>query len=220
MSAADRLIDDFKPAFTAQRVSGAHEGIGLVNDAIRFADPIATRRGGAAVEVPSLLRFVSDRTGQTNREVLARLRSRAPHTAALLEAIPLQSVGDELTRLLPLLARKMRMGGSRLLLTLRKATPGLAQALERVPGVTTSWNAIAGTGQLERFDGSAPVRSAVELGEYLRSDVVAALEREQAHFDKLANSWPPVNFLPPLLLAVGLFTLGYGLYGMRALARR
>jgi hypothetical protein len=219
MSAADRTIDDFEPAFSEQRVIGAREGIALVHDAVRFGDPIATKRGGAGDEVPQLLRLVTERTGLSRAEVLRRLRSRAPRMVAVLEAIPLTEVGEEVPRLLAFLARTMKFSRSRLRLTLRRETPALAQALDKVSAVTLGWNRVPRLGDLERFDGT-PVRTMSQLDDYFRADVIPVLEEQREHFDKLANTWPPVTYLPPLLVVVGLLVVGYGLFGMFRVARK
>lgn len=212
LSAADRTIDAFEPAFTEQRVTGAREGIALVHDAVQFGDPIATVRGGAAAEVPRLLRFISERTGLSEGQILRRLRSQAPRTTAVLEAIPLTAVGEEVPHLLAFLSKTTKLSGNRLLLTLRKQTPGLAQALENVGAVTLGWNSVPKLAGLERFDGT-PVRTMSQLDDYFRVDVIPVLDEQRDHFDKLANTWPPVTYFPPLLIIVGLLVVGYGLFG-------
>jgi len=218
LSAADKTLDAFEPAFTEERVTGTREGIALVHEAVRFGDPIATVEGGASAEVPRLLRFISSRTGLSRREALSRLRGTAPRTTAVLEAIPLSAVGEEVPHLLAFLAARMRMGGNRLLLTLRKETPGLAQALENVTAVSVSWNSVPKLGGLENFDGQR-VRTMPQLANYFSNDVVPVLDEHREDFDKLANTWPPVTFFPPLLVIVGLLVVGYGVYGMRVVAR-
>lgn len=218
MNAADKTIDALEPAFTEQRVAGAREGIALVHEAIQFGDPLATIRGGAAGEVPRLLRFVSERSGQSEGRLLRRLRRRAPRTTAVLEAIPLTAVGEEVPHLLAFLSKRMRIGGDRLLRTLRRQTPGLAQSLENVTAVTVGWNSVPKLGELEGFDG-APVRTMTQLDNYLRVDVIPVLDEQRDNFSKLANTWPPVTYLPPLLIVVGMLVALYGLYGMFVVAK-
>jgi hypothetical protein len=46
------------------------------------------------------------------------------------------------------------------------------------------------------------------------------LPAQREHFDKLANTWPPVTYFPPLLIAVGLLVVLYGLLGMFVLSRK
>lgn len=218
MQAADRTIDALEPAFTEQRVIGAREGIALVHDAVRFGDPIMTLRGGAPAELPRLLRFVSDRTGTSPAQVRRRMRSRAPRIVAVLEAAPLTAVGAELPHLLAYLSKTMRTGGDRLLRTLRKRTPGIAQALENVTAVTIGWNSVATASELERFDGTR-VRTMTQLDDYFRADVIPVLDEQRGHFEKLASTWPPVTYFPPLLLVLGALSALYGLYGMLRVAR-
>lgn len=219
LSAADRTIDAFEPAFTEQRVTGAREGMALVHDAVQFGDPIATVRGGAAAEVPRLLRFISERTGLSEGQIFRRLRRQAPRTTAVLEAIPLTEVGEEVPHLLAFLSKTTKLSGNRLLLTLRKETPGLAQALENVSALTVGWNSVPKLGGLERFDGT-PVRTMSQLDDYFRVDVIPVLDEQRDHFDKLANTWPPVTYFPPLLIVVGLLVVGYGLFGRFRVARK
>ena len=103
--------------------------------------------------------------------------------------------------------------------TLTSSTPGLAQTLNSVTPVTSGWDAIPGTDALTRFNGT-PVTTATALDDYFREDVIPVLPRQRAHFDKLANTWPPVTYFPPLLMVVGLLVVLYGVFGMLVLATK
>ena len=207
---AQTTITKFEPAFDQQRVSGTRAGVDLVVQAIRFGDPIMTPAGGAADEVPKLVSFVAGRTGQSRERVRSRLARAAPRTAALLEAIPLSELSEEVTKLLAALQRKLRLPGDRLLDALRERTPALAQVLESVRPVTAGWNAIPGSDALERFDGETSVRSMPAFADYLDKDVVPVFETEQEEFDTLADGWPPVDLLPPILTGIGVLIVIYG----------
>jgi hypothetical protein len=56
--------------------------------------------------------------------------------------------------------------------------------------------------------------------DYLRQDLAPVLVDKREDFDSLANTWPPVDRLAPLLLAVGLLLLLYGRAMMRLVSRR
>jgi hypothetical protein len=81
--------------------------------------------------------------------------------------------------------------------------------------VGLGWNAIPGTAKLTRFDGLTPVRTLPAFDDYVRQDLLRVLTDQRSNFDRLANSWPPVNVFPPLLLIVGALVALYGLVMMR-----
>jgi hypothetical protein len=203
LDGAGRMLSAFEPAFDEQRLGGLRAGSDFVEQAVRFGDPIMTPEGGATAELPMLVTFVAGRAGLTERQVRARLQKAAPRTMALLEAIPLSAVAQEVPHLVAVLSRKLGVGGDRLVRTLRRRTPGLARALLAVGPVTAGWNRIPGTDGLERFDGLAPVRSAPEFAEYLGGDVVALFEAQRSHFETLADTWPRVDVLSWLVLGIG-----------------
>jgi hypothetical protein len=207
---ADTMISKLQPAFEKPRVEGLRAGTNLVVQATLFGDPIMTAAGGGAEEYPKLIATVSERSGVSRAQVRRRLRGAAPRTTALLEAIPLSAVAKEVPHLLAVLSRRVHAPGDRLVRVLRRRTPGLAQVLLSVGPVTAGWNEIAGTARLERFDKVTPVRSAPAFADYLDRDVVPILESEHEHFDKLADTWPPLIVLPILLLAIGLVVALYG----------
>jgi hypothetical protein len=210
LGGADTMIGRLQPAFAKPRVEGLRAGTDVAVQAVRFGDPIMSEAGGAAEEYPKLVAFVSERSGLSRAQVRDRLRRAAPRTAALLEAIPLSAVAEEVPHLVGVLSRTLGTSGDRLVRTLRKRTPGLAQAILAVGPVTIGWNQIPGAAGLERFDGVTPVRSAPAFADYLDRDVVPVLESQQQHFDTLANTWPPVNVFPALLLVIGVLVALYG----------
>ncbi|MDX6691398.1 MAG: hypothetical protein QOG15_2855 [Solirubrobacteraceae bacterium] len=220
LDAADKVIGNLKPAFAQARLDGDVAGINMVHQTVLFGDPLATVRGGGAPEVPKLVAFVSKASGLSKAQVLAALTKTAPKLTAVLQAIPLQAVSNEVPHLLAVLSKTLKVSGDELLKALRANTPGLAQALENVGAVTNGWNDIPGTEKLTRFDGSTPVRTMVALDDYFREDVIPVLPAQREHFDKLANTWPPVTYFPPLLIAVGLLVVLYGLLGMFVLSRK
>jgi hypothetical protein len=216
---ADTTIAKLEPAFDQRRVSGLRAGTDLVVQAARFGDPIMTGSGGAVDEVPKLVTYVSGRAGLSEAAVREQLRRAAPRTMALFEALPLSAVAEEVPHLVAILSRKLRVGGDRFVRTLRKRTPGLAQALLAVGPVTSGWDAIPGSEGLKRFELGTPVRTAPEFADYLDLDVVPIFEARSEDFDKLANTWPPVKVLPGIVLGVGALLAIYAL-AMLFLANR
>jgi hypothetical protein len=170
---------------------------------VRFGDPIMTPSGGAADEVPKLITFISGRSGASEADVRKQLTTAAPRTMALFDAIPLSEVGQEVPHLVAVLSRKLRVGGDSLVRSLRKRTPGLAQAILAVGPATAGWDKITGTEGLTRFQLGTPVRSASQFADYLDLDVVPLFEAQRGNFDTLAGTWPPVSVFPGLILAIG-----------------
>ena len=85
--------------------------------------------------------------------------------------------------------------------------------------MTDGRNNVPVTENLTRFDGTTPVRDMVTLDAFFREDVIPVLAEEREYFDKLANTWPPVTYFPPLLLVVGLL-VDYGLLGMFVISKK
>ncbi len=164
------------------------------------------------------MKFVSGKTGLSSAEVLGALTKAAPKTTAVLQAIPLEAVSGELPHLYAVLANTLKVSRPQLLAALGENTPRLAQTLTSVTAVTSGWNSNPGGAGLTRFDGS-PVSAMTDLDDYFREDVIPVLPEQQQHFDKLANTWPPVTYFPPLLIVVGLLVVAYGLLGMFVLSK-
>ncbi len=220
LDGAQKLISDVQPVFAKERVKGASTGLDTVHEAIAMGDPIVTPGGGAAREAPQLYQLVADRTGRRPGAVRAMLKRRAPQTVALLDALPLAEVADEVPHLVKYLARALHMRRDKLVTLLRRRTPALAQALLTAPAVAASWNAIPHTAEMTRFDGFTPVHTLPEFDDYLRQDLVPLLVDERADFDTLAGTWPPIDTFAPLLLIAGLVVMLYGGVMMKLVVRR
>lgn len=219
LTSADRVLADLEPAFAQSRIQGDRAGVDMLHQTVLFGDPIATKRGGAAAEVPRLVAFVAQQTGTKQADVLAGLRRRVPRTTAVLEAIPLSAVAAEIPHLLTYLGKTLKVSRAALLATLQDRTPHLAQALLAVRPVAIRWNSIPGSEQLTRFDGTS-VRTMPGLDAYFGQDVIPVLETQRQHFRDLADPWPPLTVFAPLLLAVGVLLVVYGLVMMRFMTRR
>ena len=220
LDGGQKLISDVRPVFAKERVRGASIGIDTIHEAIAMGDPIVTPGGGAAREAPQLYRLVADRTGRHARDVRAMLKRRAPQTVALLDALPLAQVADEVPHLLGYLKRGLHMRRDKLVALLRRRTPALARMLLTAPAVAGTWNAIPHTAEMTRFDGFTPVRTLPQFDDYLRQDLVPLLADERADFDTLAGTWPPIDAFAPLLLIAGLFVMLYGGVMMKLVVRR
>lgn len=207
---AHKALDRLGPVLASQRVAGLRAGTDLVVQTVRFADPIVTAEGGGADEVGRLVDYLSEQTGLTPNQVRGRLRVAAPRTYALLQAIPLSDVSKEVAPLLAVLAHKLASSPAELEATLRRRTPGLAQALASVGPVTSGWDAIPGSERFERFDGVAPVRTMGDFADYLDQDAVPLLQSERADFGDLAGSWPPIVAIPAIVAGIGLLLALYG----------
>jgi hypothetical protein len=207
---ADTLVAKIEPAFDEQRVIGLRAGTDLAVQAVRFGDPIMTPSGGAGDELPKLVTLISGQAGISEPAVRRQLTRAAPRTMALFEAIPLTAVAEEVPHLVAVLSRVLRLGGDKLVNTLRKRTPGLAQALLAAGPTAIGWDQIDGSEDLKRFELGTSVRSAPQFADYLDEDVVALFEAEREHVDSLANTWPPVKVLPWLILGVGALLAIYG----------
>jgi hypothetical protein len=215
LNSADRVISDLDPAFSAQRVQGDRAGVDMIHQTVLFGDPIVTARGGAGAEAPQLIAFVAGKTNVSRDKVRAGLRRRAPRIAALLQAIPLSAVAAEVPHLVRVLAKRLKISANQVISMLRTRTPHFAQAILAVRPVALGWNAIPGTVQLTDFDGTTSVRTMPALDQYFSTDVIPVLETQRANFRELADPWPPVDALGPLLLVVGALVTLYGLLMMR-----
>jgi hypothetical protein len=204
------LVDAARPAFTQARVEGDRAAITMLSQVVQAADPIVTPEGGVAAEVPKLLTLVSTRTGLSQAQVLAALRTQVPHTTALLQAVPLSSVSAELPRLINFLSTALKMPPAQVSAAIARNFPHLSQAITLLPAVTSGWNNVPGTEQLTRFDGS-PVRTVPHIRDYFATDVIPVLESQQANFQRVDTTWPRLPVLPPLLLIVGILVVLYGL---------
>jgi hypothetical protein len=207
---ADKAIGALEPAFASERVDGLRAGTDLVVQTVRFGDPVVNAAGGGAAEVPKLQTYISEQTGLTVRQVRGRLNDAVPHTAALLQAIPLTAVAKEVSPLLAALSRKLGMSHARLLATLHKRTPGLAQAVVSVRPVTAGWDAIPDSRDFERFDGLEAVDSMPEFAAYLDRDAVPVFESQQGHFHTFASSFAPILVVPGVMIGIGLILVIYG----------
>jgi len=209
LSNGQKLLDALGPANTAARVHGDRAGIDMVSAIVDTEDPIMTSQGGAAAEVPKLIAFVSDQTGLSEAEVLAALQENFPHTTALLQAIPLSEVTAELPGLFTFLEETLDVTEDELLAALTANFPGLAQSITNLPAVTNGWDNIPNIGGSTRFDGT-PIKTVPDVRTYFSSDVIPVLETQRGNYENLVST-SNIDFIGPLVLAVGIIVIIYGL---------
>jgi len=217
LSDGQKVLNAAKPAFATERLAGARAGIDLISKNADTADPLMTPRGGAAAEVPKLIAFVSQKTGLSQAAVVAALQKNFPHTTALLETIPLSSVTAELPGLFAFLEKTLQVSQTQLLTAMKTNFPGLTQAISNLPPVTSGWDQIPNTSGFTSFDGT-PIKTVPQVAAYFGSDVIPVLETQRGNYAKLV-SISTIDFIGPLVLAVGIIVIIYGLL-MLLLARR
>ncbi len=205
LSAGQRLLDGARPAFTPARVAGDRAGIDFISRNVDMADPIVTPRGGGAAEVPALLAFAAKRDHVSAAQALVTLRQKFPHTAALLQAVPLSSVTQELPGLLAFLSKELNVTPTQLGGALQSSFPALAQSIANLPKVTNGWEGIPSLGGLTRFDGT-PVRTVPELRTYLSANLIYALEHQRANEASLDGT-SSLDWIAPVLLIVGIVVI-------------
>jgi hypothetical protein len=212
-----KLLDGLRPVNAANRVHDDRAEINLVSTIVDTEDPIMTAQGGAAAEVPKLIAFVSKQTGLSQAAVVAALQKNFPHTTALLEALPLSSVSAEFPSLFAFLEKTLHVTQAQLVAALKTNFPHLTQAIVNLPTVTGGWNNIPKIAGATRFDGT-PIKSVPDVRTYFGSDVIPVLENQHTNYDKLVST-SSINFIGPLVLAVGIIVILYGLL-MLLFARR
>jgi hypothetical protein len=208
LNAANRLLDHGKPVFTNARVAGDRAGIDFVSHAVNTLDPIMTPQGAAIAEIPQLIAFLSRQTGLSQPAVVGLLSKNFPHTAALLQAVPLSAVNSEIPGLIAFLAKLLHASPAQVAAGL-KTFPALYQSISELPYVVNGWHNVPGTANLTNFRGT-PVHTVPQLRDYFRGDVIPVLTDQRAHFQKLDGS-DGVAFLAPLLLTVGIVVIIFGL---------
>jgi hypothetical protein len=218
LAGGQKLIADFEPVFAQERVKGASVGYDTVHEAIVLGDRMMTRHGATA-ETARLYRFVADRTGRRPGAVRRTLSRRVPRTIALLDALPLTAVAEEVSDLVAYLARALRMPRTKLVSLLCRRTPRLARALLAAPPVTAGWTALPGTREMTRFDALTAVHTMPALDDYLREDLLPVFLEESAHFDTLAGGWPPIGAFAFALLLLGVVVMLYARLMMQLVSR-
>lgn len=95
--------------------------------------------------------------------------------------------------------------------TLREQLPQTYQLITNLKVVTDGWTEVPGTDGLTRFDGT-PARSVPLIRDYFRGDVIPGLERQQRNYVVVDTNWPELTVFAPLLTALGIAVVLYGLF--------
>jgi hypothetical protein len=217
LAAGQHVIDAAKPALTGERVAGDRAGIDFISKYVDLADPLMTGRGGGSDEVATLVGLVGKGTKRPATDVAALLHKEAPHTEALLRALPLSAAADEIPAFTGYLATTLNLPEEDLAAEVEQSFPKLSQTLTALPIVTNGWDDIPGTEELTRFDGNTPVRTMPHLRDYLSGDLVATVEKDHRDVQDVASNGG-IGYIPWLLLVIGVGLLAYGALQARRVA--
>jgi hypothetical protein len=204
------LLNDTRPVFALDRIQGDRAGIEFISIFVNSLGPAVLPDGGVTQEYPKLLDFVAQKVGVPTKDVRDLVKVDFPRTANLLDAVPFSASTAEASKLVDYLASSSRLASAQIWGTLRAKFPKVYQVLTNLRIVTNGWTEVPGTDNLTRFDGS-PGRSVPLIRDYFRDDVIPALERQQNDFVILDTNWPPLTVFAPLLTAVGILVVGYGI---------
>jgi len=153
---------------------------------------------------------VAQKVGIPTQDVRDLVALDFPHTAALLDGVPFSASTAEASKLVDYLASASSVTSDQMWATLRAKFPKAYQVVTNLRLVTDGWTEVPGTDKLTRFDGS-PARSVPLIRDYFRDDVIPGLERQQKNYVILDTNWPPLTVFAPLLTAVGILVVGYGI---------
>ncbi len=213
LTAGQEVIDTAKPAMTDAAVEGEVGGTELLAQFVELADPLMTRRGRSRDELRRLVTMIKRNTGVSAQRARALLRREAPHTEALLRAVPFSGIAAERQKLTNYLSTTLNIAPEDLQDELARTFPRIYQLLSELPAVTSGWYDVPGIEGLTRFTGK-PVKTMPGFRKYLRDDLVSAVDEEQDHFQALAGSGG-IGYIPWLLLVVGAGLAIFGLVHAR-----
>ncbi|AEV73551.1 hypothetical protein MycrhN_3009 [Mycolicibacterium rhodesiae NBB3] len=205
------LLDDTRPAFASSRIEGDRAAVEHISVFVNSLGPAVLPDRGVATEYPALLDHVAKEVGVPTERVLELVHSFFPRTAALLDAVPFSAATAEIPKLVDFLASTSNVTTDRMWESLRVDFPEVHQFLTNLPDITNWWAAVPGTENLTRFDGS-PAHSGPQVRDYFLDDVIPALERQQPNYVIVDTNWPQLTVFAPLLTAVGVLVVIYGLF--------
>lgn len=206
-----QLLDDTRGVFALDRVQGDRAGIEFIDIFVNALGPAVLPDGGVTEEYPRLLNQVAEHVGVPVQDVRDLIHLDFPHTANLLDGIPFSASTADATRLIDDLARSSNITTGEMMATLREQLPQTYQLITNLKVVTDGWKDVPGTEGLTRFDGTA-ARSVPLIRDYFRGDVIPGLERQQRNYVVVDTNWPELTVFAPLLTALGLAVVLYGLY--------
>lgn len=218
MIGGQALLDDTRPVFALDRIQGDRAGIEFISIFVNALGPAVLPDGGVTQEYPKLIDRVANKVGVSTAEVRALVAQDFPHSAKLLDGIPFSASSGEAYKLVDAVAAASHVTTPQMWQMLRSQFPQIYQLVTNLKTVTDGWTQVPGTDKLTRFDGS-PARSVPLIRDYFRDDVIPGLERQQKDFVIADTNWPPLVVFSPLLTAVGIGVVGYGLL-LRRLTNR
>lgn len=204
------LLNDTRPVFALDRIQGDRAGIEFVSIFVNALGPAVLPDGGVTEEYPKLLDHVATEVDIPTKDVRDLVELDFPHAARLLDGVPFSASVAEAWKLVDHLASASHVTTTQMWRTLRATFPKVYQVVTNLRIVTDGWAQVPGTDNLTRFDGS-PARSVPLIRDYFRHDVIPALERQQHNYVIVDTNWPPLTVFAPLLTAVGILVVGYGI---------
>lgn len=204
------VLDDTRSAFALDRIQGDRAGVEFISAYVDSLGPAMLPDGGVAQEYPKLLDRVAQKVGIPVQDVRDLVAVDFPHTASLLDGVPFSAATAEAWKLIDYLAVASSTTTEQMWATLHAEFPQTYQVFINLRIVTDGWAAVPGTENLTRFNGS-PARSVPQVRDYFRDDVIPALLRQQHNFVIVDTNWPPLTVFAPLLTAVGILVVAYGL---------
>jgi hypothetical protein len=218
MIGGQALLDDTRPVFALDRIQGDRAGIEFISIFVNALGPAVLPDGGVTEEYPKLIERVANKVGVSSAEVRQLVGQDFPHSAKLLDGIPFSASSGEAYKLVDAVAAESHLASPQIWQMLKAQFPQVYQLVTSLKTVTDGWTQVHGTDKLTRFDGS-PARSVPLIRDYFRDDVIPGLERQQKNFVIADTNWPPLVVFAPLLTAVGIGVVGYGLL-LRRLTNR
>ncbi len=213
LSAGQAVLDATEPVITDQAIAGEVAGTKMLSRYVDLVDPLLTKGGGAS-EVSTFITTIARRANLSERRTRALLRREAPHTAALLRALPFSGIARERDRLTGYLSSTLNIPEEEVQNLLASSFPKLFATLSALPGVTSGWRNVPGIQGLTRFDGSTAVKTVPDYRDYVRDDLVGGLSSERERFQALAGSGG-IGYIPVFLLIVGIVLAAFGLLHAR-----
>jgi len=214
LGSGQKLLDAAEPAFTDARSDATKAGVHTLSQYVDVVDPLLTRRGGGAAEVEQFSGYLQRKLGLSAEQVRKILRREAPHTEALMRALPLDGVAAEIPRLTTYLATIMGLPVEELAAILERDFPRISQSLTALSNTAEGWYDVPGIDGLTRLRADKPVRTLPGLRKYVRDDVVPLTLAQRENVQNLAGGGG-IGYIPFLLLAFGAGLLAFGLLGVR-----
>lgn len=213
-----QLLNDTRPVFALDRIQGDRAGIDFISIFVDALGPATLPDGGVTEEYPKLLDHVANKVGVPLQDVKDLVHLDFPHAARLLDGVPFSASTADAIRLVELLAAASAVTTGQIQETLQAEFPWIYQLISNLKILSDGFAEVSGAEKLTRFDGS-PAHSVPLIRDYFRDDVIPGLERQQHTFVVVDTNWPPLTVFAPLLTALGIAVVAYGLW-LGALTRR